>query len=173
MRFVFRLDQLYWLARCSMLAAWLPTSEKPTLLNSPRLLHRRPNLLIFMIDATSRAHFRRSLPQTLAALDLIARFGSKAARMRHRSGEAHGSSAYREADAGVGKLHVFDFEMYNVIGYNSMPNQVTASFPARVDNKNPPALVADSHPCLVGTPPCRKRPDSLGPLLFHGCSSWL
>lgn len=33
---------------------------------------RLPSLLVFMIDATSRAHFRRSLPKTLAVLERMA-----------------------------------------------------------------------------------------------------
>jgi hypothetical protein len=33
---------------------------------------RVPSVLVFMIDATSRAHFRRSLPKTLAVLERMA-----------------------------------------------------------------------------------------------------
>eukprot|EP00967_Tisochrysis_lutea_P152213 scaffold297680_cov32-Tisochrysis_lutea.AAC.2 len=34
---------------------------------------RVPSALIFMIDATSRAHFRRSMPKTLGVLERMAR----------------------------------------------------------------------------------------------------
>jgi hypothetical protein len=34
---------------------------------------RVPSVLVFMIDATSRAHFRRSLPKTLKVLERMAR----------------------------------------------------------------------------------------------------
>ena len=106
---------------------------------------RKPSVLIFMVDATSRAHFRRSMPKTLAALQMIARHGARAAAAaaappQQPSSEGEGTSAGAGAGTGggggaggggggggenvEGRIHVFDFERYNVVGYNSMPNQL-------------------------------------------------
>ena len=65
---------------------------------------RRPSVLIFMIDATSRAHFRRSMPRTLAALDAVARHGPKAAvavaaEEAAKAEAANAARAARGADA--------------------------------------------------------------------------
>ena len=118
---------------------------------------RRPSVLIFMIDATSRAHFRRSMPRTLAALQLIATYGARAAEVaasqtaRSRradtaaadgaatgdglddgmsaegeggGGASAGGGEGGEGGGGGGAIHVFDFERFNIVGYNSMPNQL-------------------------------------------------
>ena len=99
-----------------------------------------------MIDATSRAHFRRSMPKTLAALEAIAKHGAGAgAALAAEAAAAAKAKATTEAAAADGapdpklfdlpppppppadearRVHVFDFERYNVIGYNSMPNQL-------------------------------------------------
>lgn len=84
-----------------------------------------PSLLIFMIDATSRAHFRRSLPKTLAALERLT-----AANRAHPGGsggdEGGGKRGGGEGGSGAttGGWHLFDFEHYNIVGYNSVPNQL-------------------------------------------------
>jgi hypothetical protein len=99
---------------------------------------RKPSVLVFMVDATSRAHFRRSMPRTLAALDAIAKHGANAAsalakehEQRQQELEPHDSQQQQrqqQHSAGdekvEGRVHVFDFEHYNVVGYNSMPNQL-------------------------------------------------
>jgi len=81
---------------------------------------RVPSVLVFMIDATSRAHFRRSLPKTLATLERLAGGGAPT------GASAQGASAGAPADSpdASERLHVFDFEHYNVVGYNSVPNQL-------------------------------------------------
>lgn len=87
---------------------------------------RVPSVLIFMIDATSRAHFRRSLPKTLAMLERLAEGGSDArGHTRSDHGPAWGDSDAR-ADSGLpsDRLHVFDFEHFNIVGFNSLPNQL-------------------------------------------------
>ena len=66
--------------------------------SAPRL----PSVLVLMVDATSRAHFRRSLPLTLAALEEL------------------GTPRRNKPPP----PHVFDFEHYNIVGYNSIPNQM-------------------------------------------------
>lgn len=104
---------------------------------------RRPSLLIFMIDATSRAHFRRSMPLTLAALEAIQKYGEHAAaavaaeaaaKAKARAAAAEGPPDPSTLETplppppplaeGDGRVHVFDFERYNVVGFNSMPNQL-------------------------------------------------
>ena len=95
---------------------------------------RKPSVLVFMVDATSRAHFRRSMPRTLAALELISKYGAGAAAAARDGAPAGASSSGGSAgDHGGGasgggevdgKVHVFDFERYNVVGFNSMPNQL-------------------------------------------------
>ncbi|KAL3932162.1 MAG: hypothetical protein SGPRY_000815 [Prymnesium sp.] len=110
----------------------------------PQPSGRRPSVLVFMIDATSRAHFRRSLPKTLAALQLIARNRSQ---MRDE-----GSDASRAPPAAVeesGQLHVFDFEWYNVIGYNSLPNQLPLY--CDVTPEVSPSIAASMRSCLSAT----------------------
>ena len=92
---------------------------------------RKPSVLVFMVDATSRAHFRRSMPRTLRALELIAKHGANAAKVAARGGDGDSSSSSSssssddgEASSSRGRIHVFDFLRYNVVGYNSMPNQI-------------------------------------------------
>ena len=103
---------------------------------------RRPSVLIFMIDATSRAHFRRSMPLTLAALEAIQKYGEHAAAAVATEAAAKAKARAAAAESppdpstletpppppplaeGDGRVHVFDFERYNVIGFNSMPNQL-------------------------------------------------
>lgn len=84
---------------------------------------RKPSVLVFMIDATSRAHFRRSMPKTLAALEAIAKFGASASTASKGAGPEEQGQASSATDVN-GKIHIFDFEHYNVVGYNSMPNQL-------------------------------------------------
>jgi hypothetical protein len=80
---------------------------------------RLPSVLVLMIDATSRAHFQRSLPLTLAALREIGQIGGPAPR------NASGGGGWEAGRAGgQGRLHVFDFEQYNIVGFNSVPNQM-------------------------------------------------
>ena len=75
---------------------------------------RRPSVIVFMIDATSRAHFRRSMPKTLAALEAIAKYGAAAA------GAAAGGAPPGGGGGGggepKGKVHLFDFHRFNVVG---------------------------------------------------------
>ncbi len=117
---------------------------------------RRPSVVLFMIDATSRAHFRRSMPKTLAALEAISLYGADAPSVLagKRAGGGGGSSSSggggggEGAKAGAyggdgrggrggqpigfsqpsgpvrGRVHVFDYVRFNVVGYNSMPNQL-------------------------------------------------
>ena len=59
----------------------------------PGLGTRAPNVLVFMVDATSRAHFRRSLPRTLAALETIAALG-KGAGAASTGGEGGGAGGH-------------------------------------------------------------------------------
>ena len=96
---------------------------------------RKPSVLVFMVDATSRAHFRRSMPKTLAALELIAKHGAGAAAAARDEAAAAArdeAAAAKDGAAGgapaggdvEGRIRIFDFERYNVVGYNSMPNQL-------------------------------------------------
>ena len=84
------------------------------------------------------------MPKTLQALEAIAKHGAKAAAAvaaeaaAAASGSADTSGGGDDGgggwegggggdgggEAGGGKVHVFDFERYNVIGFNSMPNQL-------------------------------------------------
>ena len=105
---------------------------------------RLPSVLVLMIDATSRAHFQRSLPLTLAALREIGQISGPAANASgggsggggggggggsggggSGGGGGGGGKAGRAGRAGgQGRLHVFDFEQYNIVGFNSVPNQM-------------------------------------------------
>ena len=106
----------------------------------PSYWHPSRQVLVFMIDATSRAHFRRSMPQTLAALQAIARYGRRAAEVMATRAQRAAAAAAAAGDTSAaqaagegghdggrgeeihdadtdGQVHVFDFERYNVIGY--------------------------------------------------------
>ena len=94
---------------------------------------RLPSVLVLMIDATSRAHFHRSLPLTLAALREIGQAGGPVPRNASSGGgggggggDGGGGGGGGEANSagGAGRLHVFDFEQYNIVGFNSVPNQM-------------------------------------------------
>lgn len=112
---------------------------------------RLPKVVVLMIDATSRAHFVRSMPRTLAALRTLGRVDWADADAAAAAGSASSSTptarngsfggARPDGDVGArhsgmserqeradapapGRLHVFDFEHYNIVGFNSIPNQM-------------------------------------------------
>ena len=98
----------------------LPAEPKPWELPLPQEKRRLPSVIVFMVDAVSRAHFRRSMPRTLRVLE---RLGAAGAGTGGGGDGGGGDGGADGMGGGRERLHVFDFEHFNVVGYNSIPNQ--------------------------------------------------
>ncbi len=104
----------------------LPAEPKPWELPPPPEKRRLPSVIVFMVDAVSRAHFRRSMPRTLRVLERLGAAGADTGGGGDGVGDGGGDGGAGGADGmggGRERLHVFDFEHFNVVGYNSIPNQ--------------------------------------------------